>query len=149
MNSTGIKRVYATAILLATGLFTFHTWVLFETALALSYFTASAVDLLGVHLGGPALILSIFLILFLVHLCEAGAWAFFFHKLGSFKSFTEAMYFCGTSLTALGYGDLTLKHPWRNLGPIMATNGILLFGCSTAFLFLVIQKIWMIIDHLP
>lgn len=148
MNQSSIKRVYITAILLATGLFIFHTWILFETAFGLSYLTLPAINFMGVHLGGPVLILSIFLLLFLVHLSEAAAWAFFFHRLQHFNGFAEALYFCGTSLTALGYGDLTLKHPWRNLGPIMATNGILLFGCSTAFLFFVIQKIWATIDHL-
>jgi len=149
MNRSNIKSVYGTAVLLATGLFIFHTWILFETALGLSYLSPFAINLMGVHFGGPILILSTFLLLFIVHLCEAAAWAVFFHKLQHFESFAEAMYFCGTSLTALGYGDLTLRHPWRNLGPIMATNGILLFGCSTAFLFLVIQRVWMTIDHLP
>lgn len=35
----------------------------------------------------------------------------------------------------LGYGDIVLR-------PLMATNGLLMFGCSTAFLFSVIQHIW-------
>lgn len=148
MNRSNVKRVYASAVFLATVLFIFHTWILFETVLGVSYFTLPAINLMGIHLGGPVIILSIFLLLFLVHLCEAASWALFFHNLGQFESFSEALYFCGTSLTALGYGDLTLKHPWRNLGPIMATNGILLFGFSTAFLFFVIQKIWTTIDGL-
>ena len=42
----------------------------------------------------------------------------------------------------LGYGDVVLKKPWRSLGPISAINGLLTFGCSTAFLFLVLQSIW-------
>jgi hypothetical protein len=45
-------------------------------------------------------------------------------------------------LTALGYGDLVLRAPWQRLGPVMATNGILMYGCSTAFLFLIIQRVW-------
>ena len=149
MSPAKIRHVYMAAVLLAAGLFIFHTWVLFEAALGLSNLTPKVIDVLGVHLGGTTLIISIFLLLFLVHLSEGSAWALFFHKLQHFKSFAEALYFCGTSLTALGYGDITLKDPWRNLGPIMATNGILMFGCSTAFLFFVIQKIWVTIDHLP
>lgn len=149
MNQPNPKRIYTLAILLATALFTFHTWALFETTLLFSMLAQPAIHLLGIHLGGPVLILSTFLVLFLVHLIEAGVWAIFFHRLQHFGGFGEAMYFCGSSLTALGYGDIVLKHPWRNLGPIMATNGILMFGCSTAFLFLVVQRIWATLDALP
>ena len=141
-----IRRAYFAATALACALFVFHTFVLFETALALGYLTHPAIQHLGVHLGGPALIFFTFLLLFCVHLLEASVWALFFYRLRQFHSLGESLYFCGTSLTALGYGDVTLKHPWQNLGPIMATNGILMFGCSTAFLFLVIQKIWMALE---
>jgi hypothetical protein len=42
----------------------------------------------------------------------------------------------------VGYGDLVLPAPWRLLGPLASINGTLMFGCSTAFLFLVLQNIW-------
>ena len=48
----------------------------------------------------------------------------------------------GVSHTTLGYGDIVLPKPWRSLGPISAINGLLTFGCSTAFLFLILQLIW-------
>jgi hypothetical protein len=82
------------------------------------------------------------MILFCTHMVEAWAWGAFFRLLGQFASIGEAIYFSGTSLTALGYGDLVLRAPWQRLGPVMATNGILMYGCSTAFLFLIIQRVW-------
>ena len=57
-------------------------------------------------------------------------------------SFSDGWYFAGVSHTTLGYGDVVLSKPWRSLGPICAINGLLTFGCSTAFLFLVLQMIW-------
>ena len=99
---------------------------------------------LGSEMGAPIVIASSFLVLFIAHLGEAAVWALLFMRSGQFENFGECMYFAGTSLTALGYGDIVLRVPWRGLGPVMATNGILMFGCSTAFLFVVIQHAWKI-----
>ena len=65
-----------------------------------------------------------------------------FLEVGSPTLVRRQLVFRGTSHTTLGYGDLVLKKPWRSLGPISAINGLLTFGCSTAFLFLVLQNIW-------
>jgi hypothetical protein len=48
----------------------------------------------------------------------------------------------GRVITTLGYGDVVLKYPWRHLGTLIAITGVLMFGCSTAFLFLVLQEVW-------
>jgi hypothetical protein len=45
-------------------------------------------------------------------------------------------------VTTLGYGDVTLPPPWRQLGPLLAISGVLKFGCSSAFLFVVMQAVW-------
>ena len=50
--------------------------------------------------------------------------------------------FTAASITALGYGDILLKYPWRHLGTLIAITGVLMFGCSTAFLFVVLQAVW-------
>jgi hypothetical protein len=76
------------------------------------------------------------------HIAEASMWAAFFWKSGHLASFSDGWYFAGVSHTALGYGDVVLQKPWRSLGPICAINGLLTFGCSSAALFLVLQKIW-------
>jgi voltage-gated potassium channel Kch len=57
-------------------------------------------------------------------------------------SVTEGIYFTAASITTLGYGDVVLKYPWRHLGTLIAITGVLMFGCSTAFLFLVLQEVW-------
>lgn len=133
---------YLIGTAVAALLFLFHTLVIFEMAYLLTHSVQEAIHLLGLHVAGPALILLAFILLFIVHILEASVWALLFWKVGELPTFGEAMYFSGTSLTALGYGDVVLKPPCRILGPIMATNGILMFGCSTAFLFFVIQKVW-------
>ena len=38
------------------------------------------------------------------------------------------------------YGDLVLPKEWRMLGPIEGFTGILMFGLSTAFFFIVVSK---------
>jgi hypothetical protein len=35
-----------------------------------------------------------------------------------------------------------LPSPWRQLGPLVAISGVLMFGCSSAFLFVVMQGVW-------
>jgi hypothetical protein len=134
-------KIYLLGLILACGLFAMHTTILFETAILLSKSAKPLLDVTNIHIAGPALIIASFLILFVTHLLEAAAWALLFWRMGEFRTFSESIYFSGTSLTALGYGDIVLKAPWRSLGPIMATNGILMYGCSTAFLFFVIQRI--------
>jgi hypothetical protein len=129
-------------MLLAAGLFAFHAFVLMETGKGLIGVQVDISGLLGHRLADPLAVFVAFSILFVTHMLEALAWGAFFRRLGQFGNLDEAVYFAGTSLTALGYGDIVLKRPWQRLGPVMATNGILMYGCSTAFLFLVIQKIW-------
>lgn len=136
-----IRITYFSSIALATGMFAFHSMVLIETGWVLTKITPYLLETFGIHLFGPLLILGAFLVLFTTHIAEAFAWGLFFRRIGEFKSLEESIYFAGTSLTALGYGDIVLRHPWQRLGPVMATNGILMYGCSTAFLFLIIQQL--------
>jgi hypothetical protein len=55
---------------------------------------------------------------------------------------TDGIYFTSMSITTLGYGDILLKYPWRHLGALIAITGVLMFGCSTAFLFVILQDVW-------
>lgn len=137
-----IHKVYALSILLAAFLFAFHACVLILMSSLSVRATPDLIPILGHHLAGIAIVFAAFLILFVTHMLEAWAWGFFFLHMGEMPNLEKSVYFAGTSLTALGYGDVVLKAPWQRLGPVMATNGILMYGCSTAFLFLVIQKIW-------
>lgn len=135
-------RVYALALLLATLISAFHAGVLFGLADFLTLFREWA---RSVHGGRPADMFAVFVAiscLFAAHSAEAWMWAAFFWKSGLLASFGDAWYFAGVSHTTLGYGDVVLPKPWRSLGPISAMNGLLTFGCTTAFLFLVLQSIW-------
>lgn len=137
-----VRKIYACSILLAGILFAFHSLILIETGRFLVDAKPWIEEMVGQRFAGPVLVFAGFTILFCTHMVEAWAWGGFFRLLGQFASIGEAIYFAGTSLTALGYGDLVLRAPWQRLGPVMATNGILMYGCSTAFLFLIIQRVW-------
>jgi hypothetical protein len=75
------------------------------------------------------------------HLLEIGVWARLFMLCGEFPAFATAYYHSAVNYTTLGYGDLIMTPPWRLLGPIEATTGMLMFGVSTAIIFAVIQRL--------
>ena len=52
----------------------------------------------------------------------------------------DAIYFTFITGLTIGYGDLVLPKEWRLLGPIEGFTGILMFGLSTAFFFIVVSK---------
>jgi len=85
------------------------------------------------------------LVLLLLHFVEIVIWAVAYLLLPGVTelvSFEQALYFSLVTFTTLGYGDITLGHAWRVLSGVEAMTGILLFGWSTAMLFLVVQKSW-------
>jgi Ion channel len=133
--------VYALALLLATLISALHAAVLFGLADSFVWLREWAKSVLG---GRPADVLVVIAAisgLFAAHIVETAMWATFFWKSGQLASFGDGWYFAGVSYTTLGYGDVVLPKPWRSLGPISAINGLLTFGCSTAFFFLVLQSI--------
>jgi hypothetical protein len=135
-------RVYVLALLLATFIAALHAGILFGLADLLSLFRIWAQPVLAGRLADILVIVAAISALFAAHIGETAMWAAFFWKSGQLSSFGDGWYFAGVSHTTLGYGDVVLKKPWRSLGPISAINGPLTFGCSTAFLFLVLQSIW-------
>ena len=137
-----LRRVFAMALVLAACIFLLHTGILFEMAHHLSMADAWLTDNYSAETSGRVVVLVCFFILFLTHVIEATLWGLFLWRKRLVRTFTEGVYFAATSITALGYGDVVLVAPWRMLGPLMAINGLLMFGCSTAFLFLVLEKIW-------
>ena len=82
--------------------------------------------------------------LLLMHTLEVVLWSgpyFLIPGLSSFDTFEEAVYFSAVTYVALGYGDLVITSSWRLLGGIQAMTGMLMFGWSTAFMIVIIQKI--------
>jgi Ion channel len=134
-------RVYVLALFLAMLIAAMHAAVLFGLADMLELLRGW-LSSLGQRPADIVLVVTAIFGLFAAHLVETACWAVFFWKSGQMSSFGDGWYFAGVSHTTLGYGDVVLGKPWRSLGPISAVNGLITFGCSTAFLFLVLQEIW-------
>jgi Ion channel len=78
---------------------------------------------------------------FVAHLISIALWAVLLVLCGEFQEFGSAYYHSAVNYTTLGYGDLLLTPSWRLLGPLEATNGVLMFGISAAMVFTVIQRL--------
>lgn len=135
--------VHVWGVILSIGLFAFHSGVLFLMQRLLRE-TAGWLKHSEVDWKGPVLILGCFIVLFITHLLEGIIWGAFLAGKQLMDDFGEAVYFSLISFSAVGYGDVVLHKPWRALGAIMAVNGLLLFGCSTAFLFVAMQRVWVV-----
>ena len=136
-----IVGVHVFALLLALILFLFHVVIIIDVAGELIRREAWLLAHFGQYAGKVAL-LGCFFVLFLAHILEAGVWGLFLRGTRLLPSVTDGIYFTAVSITTLGYGDVLLKYPWRHLGTLIAITGVLMFGCSTAFLFLVLQEVW-------
>ncbi len=80
----------------------------------------------------------------LLHAVEAGIWAFSYRLVGALPDFKSAMLYSLNAITSYGHESLNLESRWQLMGAIEALNGCLLFGLTTAFLFGMIQKIWLL-----
>ena len=90
-------------------------------------------------------------VLLVLHVVEITLWAATYRALPAItelETLEKAIYFSMVTFTTLGYGEITLGPEWRLLSSIEAMNGILLFGWSTALLFSVIQRTW-VLSHRP
>jgi hypothetical protein len=47
------------------------------------------------------------------------------------------------ALTTFGHTDLFLAAHWQLMGALEALNGVILFGLTTAFLYGMIQRVWL------
>lgn len=137
-----VGKVYIRALLLVFALFTFHVLMLFDVAALLLPAQAWLTDRIGPHGIGKLIILGCFCVLFVAHIAEAATWGLFLRWQGLVPSLSDGLYFAGATITTLGYGDVLLPRPWRQIGALLAIAGVLKFGCSTAFLFVVMQGVW-------
>jgi hypothetical protein len=80
------------------------------------------------------------LLLAVLHGMEAAVWAEAYLSLGAFNSSGDAILYSLDSMTTRGASGLVLKQSCRIMGALEASDGMLLFGISTAFLFAVIQR---------
>jgi len=49
-----------------------------------------------------------------------------------------------SAMTSYGHANLFLEEQWQLMGALEALNGMLLFGLTTAVLFAMIQKVWLL-----
>lgn len=67
------------------------------------------------------------------HFAGVLIWCATFLGLDIFSDVETSLYFAIVAYTTLGFGDIILPDEWRILSGIVAANGFLLFGWSTAF----------------
>ena len=91
----------------------------------------------------PIIIITV-LGVFLTHVAQIWIWALLFLYLEPkiLPDFESALYFATSSFTTVGFGDIYLDKEWRLLSSFTAANGFILFGCSTAFIFEIISKLY-------
>jgi hypothetical protein len=83
-----------------------------------------------------------------LHIAEAGIWAFAYKSLGALQDYRTAMLYSLNAITSYGHTNISLEDYWHFMGALEALNGWLLFGLSTAFLFGVIAKVWSVFGKL-
>lgn len=79
-----------------------------------------------------------------LHGIEAAIWAIAYRFLGALPDLRNSMLYSLNAMTSYGHTNLSLEDHWHLMGALEALNGWLLFGLSTAFLFAVIQKVWLL-----
>ncbi len=91
-----------------------------------------------------ALVMGVTAILVTVlHAIEAGIWAGAFRVLGALPDNQSAILYSLGAITTFGHSDLFLAAHWRLMGSLEALNGMILFGLTTAFLYGMIQRVWL------
>ena len=85
---------------------------------------------------------GIVLLMFLVSLVEVLVWAATYLGLNAIQGFEQALYFSMVTFTTLGYGEIVLDERWRLLASFEATNGIIMFGWTTAIVIAAVQRIY-------
>jgi len=69
-------------------------------------------------------------------------WAIYFLQVGALADIETAVYFSLVSFTTLGFGDIILAKEYRLLSGLLAANGLILFGLTTAFLIEFMQRLY-------
>lgn len=78
-----------------------------------------------------------------LHGIEACLWAGAYVLLSALPDYKSAVLYSLNAVTSYGHTNLELAPHWHLMGALEALNGWLLFGLTTAFLFAVIDKLWM------
>jgi MFS superfamily sulfate permease-like transporter len=79
----------------------------------------------------------------ILHGVEAGIWAAAYRLLGALPNNKSAMLYSLSAITSYGHANLFLENHWQLMGAIEALNGWLLFGLTAAFLFGMMERLWL------
>ena len=79
-----------------------------------------------------ALLISMALCLFALHLLEIALFAVFYFMVGAVDPFGEALFFSASSYATLGSPDAVIPDAWKLVGALEGLVGFLLIGWSTA-----------------
>ena len=92
--------------------------------------------------GMSSLLLKVMLIMLVGNLLQITIWGGVFIACGEFKDFAIAFFYHSVvNFTTHGYGDLVMSEKRRILGALEAANGVLMFGLTTSFLFVVLNEL--------
>ncbi len=80
----------------------------------------------------------------ILHWIEACIWAAAYRLLGALPDTKSAMLYSLNAITSYGHANLVLEDHWQLMGAMEALNGWLLFGLTTALLFGIIHKVWLL-----
>jgi hypothetical protein len=80
----------------------------------------------------------------ILHAIEATIWAIAYRLLRALPDGKTAMLYSLSAMTSYGHANLFLEGQWQLMGALEALNGMLMFGLTTAFLFAMIQKVWLL-----
>jgi Ion channel len=79
--------------------------------------------------------------LLLLHLLQILVWAVYSQIHGGFPDFFTAFYYCASSYSPVGYGDVVPLGRLRLMGAVEAVTGILMFGWGTGLLFSLVNHL--------
>ncbi|MCA0918838.1 ion channel [Pseudooceanicola nanhaiensis] len=87
------------------------------------------------HTGKQMLMLAFGLVgAMLMITASVWVWAAAYRWLGIFETLEESLYFSLVAFTTLGFGDIVLPQEWRLLSGLIAANGILNVGVTSAMI---------------
>lgn len=93
--------------------------------------------LICILLGIVALLATVLLVV------EAAAWGLAYLRIGALHDSQSAILYSLNAITAFGHTDLRLASRWQVMGALEALNGIILFGLTISFLFVIIQSAFL------
>jgi hypothetical protein len=79
-----------------------------------------------------------------LHGVESLVWAAAYLFIGALPDFHDAVLYSLSAMTTYGHSSMLLEKRWLLLGALEALDGMLLFGLTTAFLFGIIQKVYVL-----